>query len=110
MVVAIGIAAIFAGDRDVVRDEQWRRRVRKMNFVEGDFGGFNGEANIVPRGEEIGANADDLESILVDPGNALDEKGFRAPFPTDKISRSSAVGELGESNHIGVAGVEKLVA
>jgi len=110
MIVAIAIAAIFAGDRYVVRDEQGRRIVRKVNFIKGDLGGLNGEADIVSRGEEIGANVDNLEGILIDPGDALDEKGFGAPFPTDKISRSSAFGELGESNHIGIVEVEKLVA
>ena len=110
MIVSIGIAAIFTGDRDVVRDEQGQRRVRKLNLTKGDLGGLNGEANIVPRGEEIGPNVNNLEGILIDPGDALDEKRFRAPFPTDKISKTSAVGELGESNYISVVGVEKLAA
>lgn len=94
---ALGVDADFAGEPECGGD------VGKLDFAESDFGGLTSKADVGARGEKIGAETEDLVSVLVDPSDALNQDDNGAPIAADQFCGSSVSGPLGKSHNESMA-------
>lgn len=108
--IAKSVAEVFAGDGYLAREPEGIGDVGEAHFAESDFRGLNSEADIRARGEKVGADAEDLGTVLVDPSDALDQQGHNPKLITYRVDGDSALGLLSEGHNVGITRVDLLIA